>query len=324
MKKSSGSSLEPFAFHKLFKESFPELFCCGMIYHYTTKEAFLELVKPAAKLYATYFRALNDDEEHKLGFNYVINDYLPRKHKEYVALMKPFLENDDKWLSNEHPNGLLLDPWVMSFSRKRDSLYQWRSYTDVRNGGFALGFEFSELEKLVEVSVKSRRSRRDVDVHAFDYELHFLPCVYLDVADKKSKDCADKILDFIFENHYLNRIRDAEIEKKEVKGALLTICANLFAAITKNHSFADEKEVRLLMLVKSKFYYDSIEFVGGKPRLEIPFKCETHQAVESYVKDVTLSPHGDRCLLRSIADCAARRANLNYKILKSACPYNGR
>lgn len=323
-KKRIKDTLKPFAFHEEFRKRFPELFGSGLVYHYTTKEVLLELAKKDAKFFATYFRALNDDQEYNKGLSYVMKNYLPRYNKTILKLLKPYIEDDDEWLKQETPNKPILFPWVMSLSRSADSLYQWRAYTDPIDGGVAVGFDFEELEKLTSISVSARRARKDSDPTALAYELHFLPCLYLDEDNKEDVARANKILDFLFKEWYEVRKKEAGFTKRKDCAVLALVVANLFALITKNASFRDEQEVRLVLFLKDPKYFGNISFVGGKPRVEIPLPRDTGVKVNELIKKVVISPHGDKCMLRSIVDMAAIRNGINYKIKPSKSSFNGR
>lgn len=324
MRKKLKNTIRPFAFHDEFKARFPRLFMSGLVYHYTTKNVLLELTKSDAKFYATYFRALNDDQEYVKGFSYVVEKYLPKHKPEALKLLRPFVCENGKWLNNKNPNTPVLMPWVMSFSREADSLYQWRSYTDMKDGGYALGFDFGELESLANISVRARHARVESDEMALAYELHFLPCIYLDENNKDDTTLADQILDFMFNEWYEVRRREANFTKKKDLQLLVLLITNLFSLITKDASFRSEHEVRLVLFLKNPKYHDRISFIGGTPRLEIPFQRDTGVKVNSLIRKVILSPHGDRCLLRALADMSAIRSQLHYEIELSRSPFNGR
>lgn len=318
------NTLKPFALHEELKKRFPDHFRPGLVYHYTTKDVLFELTKGDSKLFATYFRTLNDNQEYNKGLSYVLENYLPQHNKDILKLLKPYIEDDDEWLKRETPNKPILFPWVMSLSRSADSLYQWRAYTDPDDGGVAIGFDFEELEKLTSISVSARRARKDSDPTALAYELHFLPCLYLDEESKEDVARANKILDFLFKEWYEVRKKEAGFTKREDCAVLALVVANLFALITKNASFRDEHEVRLVLFLKDPKYFGNISFVGGKPRIEIPLPRDTGIKVNSLIKKVIISPHGDKCMLRSIVDMAAIKNGLNYKIKRSVSSFNGR
>jgi len=324
MSRKLQDTMAPFALHKELRKRFPRLFNPGRIYHYTSKEVLLELTKGDAKLFATYFRALNDDQEYVKGFTYVVKKYLPKKNRKILKLLEPYIAENDKWMGSEKPNCPVLMPWVMSFSREKDSLYQWRSYVDPADGGFAIGFDFEELEKLVRISAQARRSRGKSDASALSYELHFLPCLYLDENDGADVKQANRLLDFLFKEWYVRRKKDAGFTKNEEFAILALVITNLFALITKDASFRNENEVRLVMFLKGDEYFKNITFIGGKPRIEIPLCRETGKKINELIKEVVISPHGDRCLLRTIADMSALKNQIKYAIKTSNSPFNGR
>ena len=322
----------PFTFHREFKKRFRSLFGVETVYHYTTTPVLLELAKDDACLYATHCSALNDDMELEVGVRYALQEYLPTHQKKlYCRLKHDWPEVITALESKEEPfspkcsaSTFLLTPWVMSFSRESDSLNQWIAYTNRKEGGFAIGFDFHKLEKAVESEVVVRRSKYEFDKRALDYELHFLPCLYLDKSDKHQMQLIHKFLEFLFVDYFEYQLKKFKIHDRKDVAYLIVAFANLFGAIAKNASFKSENEFRLLMLVKNKEYLRKVVFVGGKPRLKIPIFSVVKEDVRSLIKNIVISPHGDIRFLRSMVDVIGIKYNLDIDVYKSESPFNGR
>lgn len=223
-----------------------------------------------ASIYATHYRALNDDGEYEKGMEYVLGKYLHKRKPAIHRLLKrtfPELYEDN----DTGANPFLYTPWVTSFSMAPDLLSQWIAYTPHMSGGVAIGFDFAKLEKVIQTSVCVRRKRHPVDETALDYEIHFLPCVYL----YDGYEMVNKILDYLFGSYWQKLCKSIQgsakgEEKNKRKAIAALLVANLFAAIAKDASFSIEQEFRLVMLVRSEEYLKKMEFIGGKPRLKVP------------------------------------------------------
>lgn len=324
--RDSCKGLPPFYLHEDFKKKFPELFPGQLIYHYTSVDVLCKLSESSASFYATTYRALNDDSEYEKGVQYVLTKYLPKYQKAVHRLLKkkyPKLYNPD---SNGGEDSFIYTPWVMSFSMASDLLSQWIAYTPKKSGGVAIGFDYNNMEAVIGTSVRMRRVRCTVDPAAISYEVHFLPCVYLD----DGSEIVKKVLDYLFADYWpkfsaatIDKSDDAKVrQNKKAFAALLVV--NLFGAMAKDASFVAEKEFRIIMLAKKSECLKNIELIGGKPRLRVPLEDETKVKINSLISSVMVSPHGDLRLLHSIVDFVKARCSLKFKILDSKSPYNGR
>ncbi len=110
---------------------------------------------------------LNDDAEFRKGFAY-FKQYCDRKyHDEKIAKMLMSYWTTVRKLQMLYAN----TPWIMSFSTERDSLSQWRAYTDRKRGGVAIGFDKAKLEDaILERSKKASNG----------FSICLLPCIYYD------------------------------------------------------------------------------------------------------------------------------------------------
>ena len=323
---NTSKGLPPFYLHEDFKKKFPDLFPSELIYHYTSAEVLCKLSESSASFYATTYRALNDDSEYEKGVQYVLKKYLPKYQKAVHRLLKrkyPTLYKPD---SNGGEDGFIYTPWVMSFSMASDVLSQWIAYTPKKSGGVAIGFDYNKMEAVIGTSVRMRRDRCSVDPAAINYEVHFLPCVYLE----DGSEIAKNTLDYLFSDYWpkfsaatIDQSDDLKTRQNKLAIAALLV-VNLFGAMAKDASFAAEKEFRIIMIAKNSEFLKHMELIGGKPRLRVPLEDETNVKINSLISSVMVSPHGDLRLLHSLVDFVKARCGLKFKIFDSKSPYNGR
>ena len=264
-------AIPPFTFHREFKKRFRTLFGGRIVYHYTSTEVLHEFAREEACLYATHCCALNDDLEFETGVRYVLQKYLPDNQKKLYSVLKDEMpevikalsDQDEKFEGKCTADKYLYSPWVMSFSREKDSLNQWIAYTSRKHGGVSVGFDFKKLERAVENEVTVRRAKQGIDIDSLSYELHFLPCFYIDEQDKKRMRDIKRFLDFLFIDymHYqLSNIKWRRGDKRRFKAILMIIYANLFGAIAKNASFKSENEFRLVTRLFNYHYQPEFVF----------------------------------------------------------------
>ena len=169
--------IKPFTLHEKFAEAFQYKFALKTIYHYTTQEtAQIFLTPDKAMLYCTWAKALNDDQEYKIGIEYALAHIAEEMHldAETASEVKDFMKTIEQRRYRM--------PWVMSFSGVQDKLSQWIAYTDRKRGGYALGFSFKNLENLVGNIVRSKSQLYEGNS---PYILHLLPCFIWTMLQKK-------------------------------------------------------------------------------------------------------------------------------------------
>jgi len=113
------------------------------IYHYTTQEGLIGIVK-SKQLWASRIHYLNDSKE----FSYAI-DLLENGFRNVISrapdLNKILIDKISGWTERISKISI----YVGSFSEEKDLLSQWRGYTE--NGiGFSVGFKYSDIAHIVE------------------------------------------------------------------------------------------------------------------------------------------------------------------------------
>ena len=218
-----------------------------ILYHYTTSERFLGLLK-TKRIWASDINYLNDSEELKTAFR-LIDQRLKK------ALKKPQANILDDKIKKELKNYFCplkiimneIDLYVTSFTEEKDLLSQWRGYCP--SSGFSIGFDYSALRNLFRKKIESE-----------DYFL--LPCFY---DDSDHKYFIDLFVGYKREN--LKAIIESDFDKVVSEPNDRVV---LLASILKDISFSEEKEWRLCCIRKKNKQSKDIEFRQGKSAI-IPY-----------------------------------------------------
>lgn len=104
-----------------------------LLYHYTSFEAFLNIVKNKS-IWVTESRYLNDSTEFRYGFDLAEDVYNNQTDKSDAA--RWFFENADRELYT----------YIFSLSKQGDLLSQWRAYCP--DGGVSIGFDAKMLQRV--------------------------------------------------------------------------------------------------------------------------------------------------------------------------------
>lgn len=269
----------------------------SVLYHYTTIETFEKLVSKDADLLCTHYMDLNDDVEFKKGYFYFRDHCGNEELKELL---------DKYWIVLRKLQRVHSDStWIMSFSTERDSLSQWRAYTDRQRGGVAIGFCKTALEAAV-----SERNSKSHD----GFSVALLPCLYYDSGDDKR---LDGLMAFLFKN-----LPDGSSPTydKELKAAI-----HLFASIVKDKSFEQEKEWRLIVQTEDTKDCEGARVIADKARIPVGFTNDSDFRIGEMMQEVILSPHGNsRRLMHGVWLSKNLSKKLKYKTPTSKLPFVGR
>ena len=307
----------------------------AILYHYTSVDVLKKFIEDDGDLYCTHFGVLNDSSEMMIGLS-IAENYLRKRFKWSEMKCIWFRENYNLLVRS----GDIVVPWVMSFSRERDSLNQWGMYTSRETGGVAVGFEmgllWNELDRFPgcysKEALTAKGEKGGIQDRAF--ELRLLPCLY---AEKDAKLIEDLFQEFLLPHEAaFRKIGDAttsdEIVPKDFTEAIFSILE--VSSIIKHEAFRNEREVRLVLLPMTKSLVDC-ELIGGKPRWKT-YVCETRKeggdgmkttrkALRGMIKEVVVSSHGDTDMLWTAARCLLNKYEMTWcKLEKSALPYNAR
>ena len=93
----------------------------------------------------------------------------------------------------------------------------------------------------------------------------------------------------------------------------------LLCSMTKNETFYIENEERLICIAQ-KSLRKNIELIGNKPRIKVP---ATAESLRKLIKQVIVSPHGNRKRNKYFAEIFRDKYNLNFEIKHSISSSNG-
>jgi hypothetical protein len=272
----------------------------GTLYHYTSRNGFLEIVKNH-KLWATNILYLNDSEEFQYVFN-LLKEILPSCDNRRIGNRKSFIEKVHIGINKINR---LIDKWpkyVVSFSEKPDLLSQWRGYCG-SGSGICIGFNRKHLlrvDKAIGISLRQCEYRKTVQTKTIKTLL----------------------------NNYFSKINEAGVEEDDIRMHVASFFRELFdeSPFFKHPSFREEKEWRLVVSEEdsSKKYISSVKYRDGismiLPYVEVDFKIDSSD-IEFDEIIVGPSPHKDlsKASVRSFLE---QTDNVKFaKVVNSAIPY---
>lgn len=280
---------------------------CGVmygsyLYHYTSPEVFEILMKDESDLLCTHYKDLNDSTEFQLGIDATLaymedKGWNTKLRRRIEALLNVCCEKD------------LFVPWIASFSRLNDSLYQWISYTDPTKGGYAIGFEVEELKSFCSKSTKASKVV-GIERSAFCHQ-----CCYVGV---------DEYYDAM--NQVFGSLNGLDIHSDSNDVSVVSQVVNwclAIAAIFKHKGFFNEDEFRLIVQADSNqtLFGDEILEIKKKKRIKSGLK-NYFGSLKSIIRHVVISPHGDTDDLESMAKSLCGGSGI--KIFRSTIPYKGK
>ena len=141
----------------------------GSIYHYTSGSALLGIISNS-EFWATDISFLNDHQEHVFGYNACVEyvKELERKedHPEYGEWVKSLYQ---QLINASKRNVIDRQTYIVSFSKRSDSIAHWFSYCE-KNQGYCIEFEENDFLDGVEEGMPSELFVRFEDVNYADSE----------------------------------------------------------------------------------------------------------------------------------------------------------
>lgn len=276
---TKNNSLDKFLF-KNFPAKFPERNGVlqnnpRVIYHYTSVDVFEKMLHDDSDFYLTESSLLNDRKELYAGIEFLYRYQKNKGEELFAGLTESFVRG--------HVENPTEEPWVMCFSSDADSLGQWISYTDRRNGGVAVGFDIDDLFNLVKNGYEKWSDVDDKD----GCLMYLVPCFY----EKRDADDISRLVEFLFGGYrehqlVINHCHD-DLTRRSITMELILILSSMI----KHESFHAEKEWRIVFLPHSEKRVATYKFLGGKPRL--PSKMfNAERKLRDAIVSVITSPHG--------------------------------
>lgn len=276
------------------------------MYHYTSKEAFLEIIR-YRKIWATNILYLNDSAEARYCFK-VFNAKVKELLDHYSFGLDPeriYLDEASRWIDDIDDRFFEISNFIVSFSKQRDILSQWRGYAE-HAGGICIGFSKSYINSL-----------------SFINKYKLSDCVY----DKDIQiSNVEKIINKILVDYKHDNPDQKEIKDSSLNGHLTSLAFAMveFAPIYKHGSFSEENECRIIidgMDIKSEI----IQYRNGAsmvvPYIELELEPEG-SGLEIELDEVIVGPTPHPEISKASVEAFLKKEGIKFgKVVNSAIPY---
>lgn len=291
------------------------------IWHYTSPEVLWKML--SGEFYATHYRFMNDSAEIVYGIQEI--DTFLKKHEQTLQYLQFVIKDLQK-----------RDFFLLCFSKHKDDLYHWRSYTP--HGGYSIGLSYNRMCDLF--NNLEYDSKKGEITHCDLVQCRYLsPDGITNFMCKTTADfnCAIEKLSpdekLLFEQsvaqtksgHFSEALKLLYDKSPKLIASLKDIFSLAFRIQAqcpglKHPSFKLENEYRLIITGDSgDDLRTRIEFVGNKPRIKIPSPL-----LPKCIKGIYVSPHGDVEQNYLLAEIAKKRFGLNFNIHQSKSTFNGK
>ena len=245
------------------------------VFHYVSMDKSKYMLNPQGDIFCGHSNFMNDTLESWTGclefLKYLKKNLSPEP---YSVLEYNLRENSAQAKLTTKGYSYFM-PYVWCVMPERDSVYQWRNYTDKQKGGYCFGFNLNLLQKTIEC----RNAR-----YGMFSSIFMAPCFYIG----KDDDLIDAFMTaFIGEvADDLKNIQDNFQTGKDVQsicnviGAIFTL-----APLFKDKKWHREQEYRLILKKAPVLIGQSYERSHLSDICEHPYNL---------MSSITISPHGDR------------------------------
>lgn len=297
-----------------------------LVYHYTTIEAFFEMIKKikwnktADEHYLTFWAssiyAMNDPQEFMHGYKILQDSLLPEiERKLGIKENNLKLSNMakicgykdlDKW--NKNVIDMIYSaqdvPFIVSFSRNKDYLPMWKEYA---NDGKGVCLCFNNYEYTIK---KLENINIDIDI---THRLHAN-----DISYERADDSIKNALYSIYCRYYEDyRNENKEIQKQKMLSCFATMAVTV-SPYFKHNAYKYENEVRLIEFKKDNNDVNYRISKHGRliPYIEVPVKLQ-------YLNQIIIGPCADsHSVRRELGSLLSRyRGNEKDFIIPSAISY---
>jgi hypothetical protein len=198
----------------------------------------------------------------------------------------------------------LFQVFVCSFSINGDLLSQWRAYSP-HNNGFSVGFGFTQL--------------RNIEKAHESMELHLMPCWYEKIEHEK---IVSEINDEMLREIIYCSERDMLTDLPKKFYHYYHKCA-LVSSILKNENFREEKEWRLVCIVKERSKnYPDVKFREGKTMLLPYLNIDLIKGANNIpIQEIYIGPTTHESLSKKSVDLLLKSKNLKCNVTPSKIPY---
>jgi Protein of unknown function (DUF2971) len=293
-----------------------------LLYHYASIDAFKGIVDNQY-LRMTKYDQLNDTSEVTLARKLLISTIQEYDCDPEFSAFKEFLLE-----ALEHFKDL--NVYITSYSEKGNDLGQWRAYTP--RGGVALGFDSNELSRgFIDEHFPSECYEKDrglVTTASGGFigvrqPARFHKCIY--VSDEAKGQVERSVASWFEPNTYAGMHKESRrLDDDSASNLLAYLCQatlsktiyNLICTI-KHEAFKSESEWRWVNInpkpesFTKRLDEKNREYVTGGIH---PEDC---------IKEVWISPHGDKETIRRVLNFYKERDGLAFDIKESDIPYRG-
>ena len=301
----------------------------NLIYHYTSMNVFLHLVESLDNNENFIFHAsdvfyMNDPQEYIYGQKVLINVIKKIEESRNIPIserLSEYFVNSDaididcicKCLSNvSHQD--YNTPFVISFSKNKDSLPMWLNYGS-NGSGVCLGFQLTKTNiQEVEIGTKT---------FTFQSAMDWKDVKYYSIDDKK-KNGKDHGLYKMIERSYNHLYNDNNRKGMKVDEFKIQTLQNLFidyCPYIKRIDYEYEQEVRIARKVRitSKDDLSNLNFRINSKGNVIPYI--NIEIPKEYLKLVKIGPLANHELTSSALKMIKEKYDLDYDLSQSCVKY---
>ncbi len=253
---------------------------CDELFHYVSIYKAQYLLKPDADFFCGHCNFMNDKLESWLGILLFLKYLKPKlTDNAYHVLAYNLRENSSRARLSTSGYSYFM-PYVMCFTPEKDSIYQWRHYTDQKKGGYCFGFDVAKLKDAIHTR-QSRFNRLS--------GLYLVPCFYTGEDDKLIDKVMANFIEYVakediehFQNYLLTGYELPCLSR--IMGAIFTL-----APLFKDRKWKRERECRLILkkspvIIGEAYAQSYLRDVCGHPF--------------NLMESLTISPHGNNAELR--------------------------
>lgn len=267
-----------------------------LVYHYTSIESFQKMIESISydgnehhlTFWATSIYAMNDPMEFLHGYKLLKESVIPNIEKEmnitdetlrlsyiWKKVIGKTAPREDKDYMIRHIYDNHKNPFIISFSRNKDSLPMWNAYS---NRGKGVCLCFNNMEYVINTN---GGANIEVDVL---HRLHAMDVTYGKIGDEV-KNVATRL----YKEYYLKYKDISDIQQRiQMMSNYLVAMIVVFSAYLKNEAYQYEQEVRLVEFKEDPkdVYYRVGKNGQLKPYIEVKVNLK-------YLEKVIVGPCAD-------------------------------
>jgi len=284
-------------------------FIPDILYHYTSIESFKKIIE-SQNIRATRYDQMNDMSEVQLGLKILLEAVKKYKTDDSFLDYKKFLISGIEGYREE-----TLEVYVLSLSAVEDSLDQWRAYAP--RGGVAIGFDYKKVQKgfLLDITRKVGGVQVKNPIRP-DPANRLMRCQYTD--NNGNLDLRSVVAKRFFKpNSYSELFKRQESIAQKIFYSLLSVTIYQTICSIKHGAYASEKEWRCVNYRPDPNDYPVKISETNRLYIEMEFDPKV------FIKEVWISPHGDRIAYERAVAYFKQKDDLRFSIKNSKIPFRG-